>query len=189
MDFRELVLKTRSYRRFDASKKIEEDTLSELVDLARNTSSGGNKQPLRYYLACSEEANSMVFDSLGWAASLPDWPGPVESERPTAYVVVLSTTGSSGPDVGIAAQTILLGAVERGLGGCMFGSVRKKQLQADLEIPAELEIVLVIALGTPVEKVVLEDVRGDASTTYYREEDGTHHVPKRSLEDVIIGVR
>ena len=193
MDFKEQVLTNRSYRRFDTSKKIDENTLRELVDLARNTPSAGNKQPLKYFLVCSEEVNEKVFATLGWAAALPEWPGPGENERPTAYIVVCSETpremGWNGTDLGIAAQTILLGAVERGLGGCMFGNIRKNRLQSHLGIRDQLDIALVIALGAPVEKIVLEDVQGDASTTYYRDPDGTHHVPKRSLEDVVVGAK
>jgi nitroreductase len=165
--------------------------LRELIDLARNTPSAGNKQPLKYYLVCGEEANAKVFETLGWAASLPEWTGPDGPERPTAYIVVIADAenGWNRVDLGIASQTILLGAVERGLGGCMFGNIRKNKLRAYLEIPEDLEVALVIALGVPVEKVVLVPVEDADSTTYFRDSEGTHYVPKRSLDQVIVGVK
>jgi nitroreductase len=190
VDYASLVEKNRSYRRFDAAAALDEATLIELVDLARKTPSAGNLQPLKYIVSASEETNRDVFDSLGWAGYLPDWPGPEEKERPTGYIVVLQDTkidtGWAGTDAGIAVQTMLLGAVERGLGGVMFGNIRKKQLREALSVPNHLEIMLVVAIGTPVEKVVLETVGDDGSIKYYRDVDKTHHVPKRRLDDVLI---
>jgi nitroreductase len=164
-------------------------TLAELVDLARHTPSAGNVQPLKYFLSSTPESNAKVFDSLGWASYLPDWPGPDADERPTGYIVILNDssigTSWSPTDAGIAAQTMLLGAVEKGLGGVMFGNIRKDRLRESFSIPAELEILLVIALGTPVEEIVIEDVGEDGSIKYYRDADGVHHVPKRKREDLI----
>jgi nitroreductase len=191
MDFKKIVEKNRSYRRFDQNRGLDKTTLLELVDLARQTPSAGNRQLLRYVLSCSPEINSRIFETLGWAASLPDWPGPEEGERPTGYIVVVTDVDSWDwvrVDLGIAAQTILLGAAARGLGGCMLGNVRKEQLREILGLGEGLAIQLVIALGKPVEEVVLEDVGEAAPTTYYRTEDRVHHVPKRMLEDLVIGI-
>ena len=189
MDFRDLVLKTRSYRRYDGTHQITADVLNELIDLARQTPSGSNVQRLKYIACCDPDMNARIFSTLGWAASLPDWPGPAETERPTGYIVVLldkQVSEDPSQDVGIAAQTILLGAVSAGLGGCMFGSTRKKQLREILGLADHLEIVLVISLGRPVENVVLEDLEPGQATKYYRDEDQTHHVPKRSLKEVLV---
>ncbi len=189
MSLRDLVLANRSFRRFDESAPISRQTLEELVDLGRLCPSGANLQPLKYALVNTPEENALVFRTLAWAGYLPDWDGPKEGERPTAYIVMLGdTTVSKGPygDQGISAQTIMLGAAERGLGGCMIGSVKRDQLREILGIPAHLEILLVLALGKPVEKVVLEDVGADGSIKYYRDAQSVHHVPKRKLVDVII---
>jgi len=186
---RDLVLANRSYRRFAESEPIPESTLRGLVDLARCTPSAANLQPLRYVLSCTPERNDLVFSTLSWAGYLPDWPGPVEGERPAAYIVILTDTEVSrnpGCDHGIAAQTICLGATEKGYGCCMFGSIDRDALRAHLRIPERYQILLVIAMGRPVEKVVLEDVGPDGSIKYYRDSDQVHHVPKRKLEDVIL---
>ena len=188
--FRDLVLANRSYRRFDARESIDEQKVRSLVDLARCTPSAANLQPLKYVISCDSQRNATVFSTLSWAGYLADWAGPEEGERPTAYVIVLGDTRiakSFGCDQGIAAQTILLGAVERGYGGCIFGSIDRDRLRRELSIEDHLEILLVIALGKPVETVVLEEVRGEGSIKYFRDEAGVHHVPKRALDEIVLG--
>ena len=189
MDFEKLVLKTRSYRRYDGTHTIAPESLNRLIDLARQTPSGSNTQRLKYIASCDPDMNARIFSTLGWAGALPDWPGPVESERPTGYIVILhdkQVSENPSDDVGIAAQTILLGAVSMGLGGCMFGSTRKKQLREILDLAEHLEIALVVSVGKPVEHVVLEELEPGGATKYYRDDDQTHHVPKRSLQEVLI---
>lgn len=187
---RDIVVGNRSYRRFDESQAIDRATLEELVDLARLSSSGGNLQPLKYILSCDAGKNGKIFPHLVWAGYLKDWDGPGEGERPTGYIVVLcdkDISNSPGCDHGIAAQSMLLGAREKGLGGCMFGSIRRDALRADLAIPDHLEIIIVLALGKPVEQVQLEELGEDGSIKYWRTDDGVHHVPKRALADIIVG--
>lgn len=186
---RDLVLKNRSYRRFDQSVSVELETLRELVDLGRLSASGSNVQGLKYILSNEPERNAEIFEHLGWAGYLKDWPGPAEGERPSAYILILGDTEISkdfGVDYGIAAQSILLGAAERGLGGCMIGWIKMAGLREALRMPDRYEILLVIALGKPAETVVLEPVGPDGDIKYWRDEDGVHHVPKRSLDEVIV---
>ena len=188
MDLEEMVLRNRSYRRFDAGHRVAMPELEALVALARCTPSAANRQPLKYVLSCEQACNARIFETLKWAASLPEWPGPDPAERPSAYIVLLLDTEISKAadfDVGIVAQTILLGAAERGLGGCMLLNVRKEALAQSLKLPAHLAIALVIALGKPVEKIFLEDRRADGAVTYYRDAEQTHHVPKRTLAELI----
>ena len=189
MKLKELFLKNRSYRRFYQDVPVEMETLRELVDLARLSASGANRQPLKFLLSCDPEKNALVFPQLGWAAYLKDWPGPVEGERPSAYIIILGDRKikeSFGPDHGIAAQSILLGATERGLGGCIIATIRKEKLSQALSIPDQYEILLVLALGKPKEIVKIEPVGPDGNIKSWRDEEGTHHVPKRSLDEIIL---
>lgn len=187
---RDLILRNRSYRRFHQGVEIKVETLKELVDLARLSASAGNLQPLKYILSCDPAKNSAIFPHLRWAAYLQDWTGPAEGERPAAYIIILGDTEISrsfGYDPGIAAQSILLGATEKGLGGCIIGAINKDGLREALKIPPRFEILLVIALGKPREKVVLETVGSGGDIRYWRDSEGVHHVPKRSLDELIIG--
>ncbi|NVL89495.1 MAG: nitroreductase family protein [Desulfobacterales bacterium] len=186
----DVVRKNRSYRRFHQEVSIELETLKELVDLTRFCASAANLQPLKYTISCDAEKNALVFKHLAWAGYLKDWAGPAEGERPSAYIIVLGDTTiakSFGCDHGISCQTILLGAAEKGLGGCMVGSVRRKELRQAISIPEHLEILLVIALGKPREAVVIDTVGPDGNIKYWRDSQDVHHVPKRSLDEIIVG--
>lgn len=186
---RDLVLKNRSYRRFYQDEVIEKKSLEGLVDLARLSGSGANLQALKYILSWEAERNNKIFPHLRWAGYLPDWDGPAEGERPSAYIIMLGDKDISSNyfwDHGIACQSILLGAADLGLGGCMFGSIDRKGLKKDLNIPDQYEIMLTIALGKPKEKVVLEEVKDPDNIKYWRDEQGVHHVPKRALKDIIV---
>jgi len=186
---KDLVLRNRSYRRFDQGTAVDPDTLRQLVDLARLSASASNKQPLKFYLACDPATNALIFPNLSWAGYLKDWAGPDQDERPTAYIVILGDReirSSFGCDHGIAAQSILLGATERGLGGCIIGSVRRDALREALDIAARYEILLVLALGLAKEIVVIEDVASNGDIKYWRDAEDVHHVPKRSLDEIIV---
>jgi len=186
---RDLILKNRSYRRFYQESVIKAQTLRELIDFARLSASAGNLQPLKYILSCDPRKNALIFPHLAWAGYLKDWPGPTEGERPSAYIIILGDTEISrsfGCDHGIASQSILLAAVEKGLGGCIIGSIARQGLRKALEIPVRYEILLVIALGKPKEKVVIETVRPDGEINYWRDTEGVHHVPKRGLDEIIL---
>lgn len=191
MQMAELVRKARSYRRF-TQEPLSTALLEGLIDLARLSASGGNVQPLKYIISCDAETNAKIFPSTVWAGYLTAWEGPAEGERPTGYVVILHDTEVSkgtGVDQGIAAQSIVLGAMEQGIGACMIGSIKRPELRASLAIPERYEVLLIVALGHPAETVVLEEVGGDGSIKYYRDGDDAHHVPKRSLAEVIVSTR
>ena len=186
---RGLILRNRSYRRFHQEVPVDRRTLEELVDLARLSASAANRQPLKFLLAWTPAQAARIFPHLGWAGYLTDWSGPAEGERPPAYILILGDTEISpafGCDHGIAAQSILLGAVERGLGGCMIGSIQREALRAALNIPARYEILLVLALGRPRETVVIEPLGPEGDIRYWRDAAGVHHVPKRALADIIL---
>jgi nitroreductase len=186
---KELVIKNRSYRRFFQNEKIKRETLAELVNLARLTASGSNRQVLRYYLSNDEDTNNKINSTLVWAGYFKGWISPPEGEKPSAFIVMLRDTKAGQglvQDEGIAAQTILLGAAEKGLGGCMLGNVDRKKLSALINIPDRYEVCLVLAVGKPREKVVIDETDKFGDIKYYRDDQQTHHVPKRKLEDIII---
>jgi nitroreductase len=184
-----LVRKTRSFRRFRQDMQVDIGTLGYLVNLARLSASGANRQPLKYILSCDPETNARIFPHTRWAGYLKDWKGPEEGERPAAYIVILGDTEISkdfGCDHGIAAQSIMLGATEWGLGGCMLGALDRDGLRQALQIADRYEILLVLALGRPKEQVVIEDLGPDGDIKYWRDSAGVHHVPKRPFAEVVL---
>jgi nitroreductase len=185
----DLVKGNRSCRRFFEDQAVDLKKLEALVDLARLSASGANLQPLKYILSCEPRMNAQIFSCLTWAAYLKDWPGPEQGERPTGYIVILGDTTISqdfGVDHGIAGQSMLLGAREKGLAGCMLGSINRKTLREILNIESHLKILLVLAIGKPKEEVVIETVGPDGNIRYWRDAEGVHHVPKRPLPEIIV---
>ena len=187
---RDLIIRNRSCRRFHEEESLGRDVLVSLVDLARLSASAGNLQPLKYILSCDPGKNTVIFRYLAWAAYLQEWAGPPDGERPPAYIIILGDiqiSPSTGCDHGIAAQSILLGATELGLGGCIIGSINREGLREALEIPSRYEILVVLAIGRPRETIVLESVSESGDIRYWRDSQNIHHVPKRPLEDIITG--
>jgi nitroreductase len=189
MDFAAIIQKNRSYRKFQEEQPVNENVLKELVNFARLSASSGNVQGLKFYLCNNPVENRIIFPTLRWAYYLKEWNGPPEGERPAAYIIILGDTEihkTIEVDVGIAAQSILLGAVSMGFGGCMIGSLDRVSLRKKLGIPDRFDIPLVIALGKPLEKIVIENVGDDGNIEYWRDEYQVHHVPKRELDEMII---
>lgn len=191
-ELRTLLELNRTYRRFDESKRIGSDTLRSLVELTRYCASGRNAQPLKYRLVTSNEECSQVFPTLAWAGYYQDWYGPEEGERPVAYLVQCLDTRYGENclcDDGLQLEAITLGAVTLGLGCCIIKSFNAKKISELLSLPEGMVPRYVVAIGVPAEKVYIEEMDGTplASFKYYRDSEGGHHVPKRPLEELIIG--
>lgn len=193
-----LVASCRSFRRFDEGRRVPEEFLLELVDMARLCANGANRQLLRFRVVSDPTACDAVFAELAWAGYFKDWAGPAVGERPTGYVVIAAERGAAGKsaapivevDCGIAAQTMMLAArsAAPSYAGCMLKAFTPRLVDV-LGLDAErYELKLVCAFGLPAEEVRLEPLSAspDGSIKYWRDDAGVHHVPKRSLEDVLI---
>lgn len=185
-DFLELVRKRRTIRQF-RPEEIPADILLELADLGRLAPSAANLQPLEFIIVRDPEVRKQVFTWLRWAAYINPAGNPRPGQEPTAYIVILVNTGIRQKgyeyDVGAAAENIILGALTRGIGSCWLISVDRDRLKNILEIPDDYKIDSVIALGYPAESPVVESFQG--SVKYWKDENETLHVPKRSLNDIV----
>lgn len=190
----QLIEKSRTFRRFEQTAMIPEEDLVSMIDAARLSPSPRNQQALKFCIVHTVSVNEKLFPLLAWAGALKDWPGPQEGEKPAAYIVVLGDNSIiekgklSYHEVssGIAAQSIILRAGELGIGACIIAAVQRKHLRELLSIDEHLEILLVIALGKPKEEVVIEEFPDNGNYNYWRDKNGVHHVPKRSLQDMIV---
>ena len=189
---KDLAKKSRSYRGYDESCAVTREQLEEMVDCTRYAPSSVNIQPLKYYLANEKETVAKIQALTKWARALPELDLPYPGLRPTAWIVICQDLRISDSvprfqkDVGIAAQTILLAAVEMGLGGCMIGTFNPKEIRSALNLPDTLMPVLLVAIGKPDETVVIREIEEGGDTAYYRGENGVHYVPKRKLKDIIL---
>ncbi len=188
---KETITETRTYRRFQANERIDKKDLIDLIELARLGGSARNCQPWQYLLVNSEELCSKIYPFLGWAGYLADWKGPIAKEQPTAYILcILNKNWLIGPtreayfDLGISTQNILLGATEKGYGGCRIASFSPK-LASLFPLDEHLELNLVIALGKPAETIKIVDCI-DEDIKYWRDSKETHYVPKRALKDILL---
>jgi len=192
LKFKDLVLQNRSYRGYDNSVKQTRAELMELVDHARLMPAAKNLQPLKYFLAYEKEVVDLIQEHTKWAGLLADLNLPFEGEKPTSFIVVLQDTDIEPAlmqfqkDVGIVAATITLAAAEVGLGCCMIGAYSAAGVKEVMQLPPNLSPVLVIAIGKPNEEIVLTEAE-DGDVAYYRDENNVHYVPKRRLEDIIVG--
>ncbi len=187
MNIKDLLESNRSFRRFKQTPVLNDQALRDLVNSARLSPSARNAQVLRFILVSSKQACDDLFINTAWAGALKNWPGPAINERPTSYILILTPKNPSQfelMDVGIAAQSILLSAVANGFGGCILGSVKRKAVRELFNIDENYEISIAIALGTPGEKIVIEDIKEDIN--YYRDDASVHHVPKRKLDELIL---
>ncbi|MGD9948353.1 MAG: nitroreductase family protein [Desulfobulbus sp.] len=189
----DLVRQTRTVRRFQEEKVIDENVLRDCIDMARLGGSARNGQSLKYLLVTDKQLRAQLFPLLAWAGYLPHWPGPEDGERPSAYVIcLLDTTLQKGPeteahfDLGIATQNLLLGAAELGVFGCRIGAFSPEKVQQLFKLPEQYKALLVVSLGYPAEEVVLEKVGADGDIRYWHDEQNVHHVPKRKLADLLL---
>ena len=180
-----LLRHNRSYRGYDASFRVREDQLRKIIEVAALCPSARNQQVLRFRPVLADEA-AKVLRHIRFGGALPELHLPLPGTEPNAFVVICSTVEESkyvDMDLGIVAQSMLLQAVEIGLGGICIGAFDHKELREELSLP--YEPLLVLAIGRPAEKIVLCECREGDSLTYYRE-DGVHYVPKIKTEDLIL---
>lgn len=190
--FLDLVKQARSHRGFRQDRKVTRQELEHLVECARFTPAARNDQVLKYYLAEKPETVAAIQPLTKWAGALAELHLPRKGAEPVAYIVIcLDGSLAENPtpyqrDVGIVAQTMLLAAVEMGLNGCMIGSFAAGGLREKLGLPEAIKPQLLLALGEGTDRIVMTDVGEDGSTTYYRDAEDTHYVPKRTLEQLIL---
>ncbi|MFW9948468.1 MAG: nitroreductase family protein [Candidatus Odinarchaeota archaeon] len=190
MDYEEIVYKRRTIRRFKR-KPISIEILKKLIDFARIAPAARNVQALEFIIVKKDELCKKLFPLLRWAGSLPKNERTPESGRePTAYIIVLINTKIKQSyvdyDIGAAVENILLGATNFSLGACWMGSIDHNKIRTLLEIPDFYKITHVISLGYPDEKSVMEPF--NESFQYWKDENGTMHIPKRNLSDIIFKI-
>ena len=189
MKLLDLIEKNRSYRRFNNKIEIPKEKLFSWINLARLSPSAKNMQSLRYIVVNNKNTRDKIFPLLTWAGYLKNWDGPIKEEQPTAYIIILNDESFNKNyycDDGIASQSILLGATEDGFGGCIIAAIQREKLRELLQIENKYKIIHLIALGKPIENVVLDKLDDSNDIKYWRDKEQKHHVPKRALKDLII---
>ena len=185
--FEELVRKARSTRRFDTADPLAFSDLRAWVNVARLAPSASNQQPIRYRIVHGAEC-AKLFPATKWAGALKKWNGPTDAQQPTGYIALASDADAPAPgvDLGIAAMTLQLAAADTGWAACMLGAFDPNVVNPLLAIPQPWTVRLLVAFGRAAEKIELVEGLAPDGPRYWRDENGTHFVPKRLLSDVLL---
>jgi nitroreductase len=192
MNVYEAVTKRRSIRQFK-DIPITYDVLVKCVNAARLAPTASNYQLCEYVIVDDEWLLPQVLDAINILSGVPKpKDGWSPGSRPKAYIITLVNTTlevetgaartNTNYDVGLAAENIVLVALEQGLGSCIMTSFDRDKLRQALNIPHKYDIAMVLALGFPDESPVIE-VATD-STKRWIDSQGVSHIPKRRLEDI-----
>ncbi len=186
--FSDLVKATRSFRNFDPDYRLSDETMRSLIELCRYTPSTANSQSIKFAYANTREKCEEIFPMLGWAGYIKENKPPYDGNVPAAYILLCYDTEIAPEleiDAGICAQTIVLGAMDMGIGACMIGSFNKEKAVEIFNLPETVRPRLIIALGRPKESVEIVDAV-DGNIKYYRDGKEKHFVPKRTLEEILL---
>jgi len=187
-ELKTLIQDSRTTRRFKKDAIVNFEDLKEILDLARITSSAKNMQPIKYILVTNKDSVERLTQTAKWAAHLKDW-NQKEDEKPSAFILMLNDQMIDGfPmfDAGASFTAISLAAKAKGLATCPMASIDKELCKELFVIPDCYDVMIGIAVGVGAENIELVDTK-ELDTNYYRLEDETHCVPKRTLEQIIVG--
>lgn len=187
MNVYDAIMKRRTIRKFE-NKKVSESDLVKLIDCARVAAYGANVQPLKFAIINDEKTLNDIYPMTKWAGYLADG-APKENERPSAYIAVLGDksireNGVFECEAGAAVTTMMLEAVEMGLGTCWLGALKRDEIKALLNLDEKFNVVYLLAVGYPKQESRMIEMKDDIK--YYEDENGVINVPKRSLEEVLI---
>ena len=190
MNVYDAVMKRRTIRKFQ-QKEVSSDILAKLIDCARVAAYGANVQPLKFAVISGGKLPEKIYPLTKWAGYLSDG-APKEGERPQAYIAVLGDSSIKPNkmfevDAGAAVTTMMLEAVELGLGTCWLGAIQREDIKKLLSLDQQLEVVYLLAVGYPAQESRMTDMR-DGDVRYFVDGDGTVNVPKRSMDEVFIKI-
>ncbi len=190
MNVYDAVMARRTIRKFK-QEKINKDMLIKLVDCARVAAYGANVQPLKFAVIDNADLLEKIYPFTKWAGCLTDG-APKENERPVAYIAVLGDTSVKPnkmfeTEAGAAVTTMILEAVEMGLGSCWLGAIMRDEIKKVIKADDNLDVVYLLALGYPAQESRMVDMK-NGDTKYFEDENGVINVPKRSLDEVLIEI-
>ena len=182
-----LLKKNRSYRGYDPAYKVSETVLEKMVAVNALLPSAKNQQALRFKLVTAEDEVRIVLENIKLGGMLPELHLPFPGTEPKAFIIVCTTVPESKMlhvDIGIAVQSMLLKAVEMGYNGLIIGAFNAKKIEEAFALPYPPGLILAVGKGS--EKIELTEISANESHAYYRDENGTHYVPKVRWEELVI---
>jgi hypothetical protein len=181
-----LLLQNRSFRGYDKSYIVQRRQLDAMIAVNTKVASSVNLQRLRFRPVLKGPEADVVNEHIRMGRGLPELHLPFPGTEPEAFIIVCSTVPENPGidiDLGISLQSMLLKAVQMGLGGLMIRNFDREPIREALGLP--YEPICVVAVGKPAEKIELVPVHQGDGLGYYRR-DGVHYVPKLTAEDLTL---
>ena len=160
--------------------------LDAMIAVNTKVASSVNLQRLRFRPVVKGPEADQVNKHIRMGRGLPHLQLPFPGTEPEAFIVVCSTVPENPGidiDLGISLQSMLLKAVEMGLGGLIIRNFDREPVREALGLP--FEPIAVLAVGKPAEQIELVPVHEGDDLGYYRRE-GIHYVPKLTAEDLTL---
>lgn len=186
MKLYDLIVSRRTIREFK-DRPVSLELLENFVNAGRLAPQTANRQPLEFVIVDDPNICEKMFSLVKFAGSI-EWE-PEAAKQPRAYIAIVVNKTIQKPawapfDVALASENISLAAWEEGVGSCLLGAFSKDKVTELLNIPENYDLALLVALGYPAHKAQIEEMEGN-KVEYWRDEDGTFHVPKRPLKKLI----
>lgn len=155
-NFKDLLLKRQSDRKY-SSKKVEEEKILSCLEAGRLSPSACNSQPWSFVVIDQEPVLQQAqkrITTMGMNRFVKQVPVliAIVLEKPNFTASIGSVIKDKEYpllDIGIATNNICMQATELGLGSCILGWFDEKGLKQLLDVPESKRIPLVIALGYP----------------------------------------
>ena len=191
MNLTELLKTRRTYRKFDQTRPVPDQTVQAILEAQQLASCANNRQPLRYIVIRTPEMVEKTFSLTRWAAALPPEIGmPRDGEHPTLFIAVLKDKAIANAwtdvDVGLAVSNMTLAAWEQGVGSCILANIQREPLRELLGIGDGYDLHLLLAFGYPTHTSEIKEVEKDAPLAYSTDENYHYTVPRRKISDVVL---
>ncbi|MBU8902471.1 MAG: nitroreductase family protein [Victivallales bacterium] len=187
MEFRELLKKRRTVRRFKQVQVFDKD-INYILEAARVVSCGGNVQKLRYIVAQDKQLVKDIFANTAWGGLVspsrsPEW----GKNAPLTFIILTAAKDTDEviqANAGAAVQSMEYAAADVGLGACWLGAYKKENVEKILALPEHEETIYLLAVGYPDEEPVQYDIDAEESMKYYLDSDDVLHVPKFKIDAI-----
>ena len=158
MEFYEVIKTRRSIRSYRDSP-IPEAAMSRVLEAARISPSGHNRQFWKFYVVENQEKKKAVAKACADQMWIADAPAVIVA---VGYHVPFSRGGYMGDmtfmmDVSIAFTHLILAARAEGLGTCWIGAFSNNQVKASMNLPDDENVVAVTPIGYPDKGVFSEN--------------------------------
>jgi nitroreductase len=143
MDVATAIQTRRSIRKYK-NKEIPHETLSEILEAARQAPSGANRQPWQIVIVTDQDKRKALVPICKDQKFVGDC---------SAFIAGIDDPAQKWArvDLAIAMEHIALMAVEKGLGTCWIGAYDQEKLATFLGVPKGLVVTACMALGYPDE--------------------------------------